>query len=200
VARETEKRRAELRDRLIDIAEAEVTEHGMESLRARTLADQAGCAVGAIYNVFTDMNGLILALNVRTFVRLGGQVAGAVKGRETEPPIDRLLAMADAYVDFAAENLNLWRAVFGIEMTADSDVPEWYLDELGQLFSIIAAPLAELDPTASREELELRTRTLFAATHGIMLLSLERRLSGIPIDQMKPMIAYLLRNAATDKA
>ena len=199
MARETEKRRAELRERLIDIAEAEVTEHGMDSLRARTLADQAGCAVGAIYNVFTDMNGLILALNVRTFVRLGGQVAGAVKGREAEPPIDRLLAMADAYVDFAADNLNLWRAVFGIEMTADSDVPDWYLDELGQLFSIIAAPLAELDPAADKETLLLRTRTLFAATHGIMLLSLERRLSGIPIEQMKPMIAYLLRNAATDK-
>ncbi|MDJ0639301.1 MAG: TetR/AcrR family transcriptional regulator [Paracoccaceae bacterium] len=199
VARETEKRRAELRERLIDIAEAEVREHGMGSLRARALADQAGCAVGAIYNVFTDMTGLILAVNVRTFIRMGARVAGAVDGRENEPPLDRLVAMANAYVDFAFENLNLWRAVFGIEMTADSDVPDWYLQELRDLFAFIAAPLAELDPDATPEELELRTRTIFGAAHGVMLLSLERRMSGIPQEELKPMIEYLLRQAADPK-
>jgi AcrR family transcriptional regulator len=194
VARETERRRAELRERLIDIAETQVRADGIGALRARSLADQAGCAVGAIYNVFNDMNGLILAVNVRTFVRLGAQVANAVKGREDTPPIDRILAMADAYVDFATDERNLWRAVFGIEMTADSDVPDWYMDELAQLFALIAKPLSELEPEATHEELELHTRTLFASIHGIMLLSLERRISGIPVTELKPMIAYVLRN------
>lgn len=199
MARETERRRAELRERLIDIAEVAVRDHGASALRARNLADEAGCAVGAIYNVFNDLNGLVLAVNVRTFVRLGAQVEKAVDGCADAPPIDRILAMAEAYVDFAATELNLWRAVFGIEMTADSDVPDWYMDALARLFSFIALPLSELEPEATQEELELHTRTLFASIHGIMLLSLERRISGIPQSDLKAMIAYVLRNVTDGK-
>ena len=61
MARDTDKRREELRDKLVTIAEAHVSKSGLASLRARALAAQAGCSVGAIYNVFDDMTGLILA-------------------------------------------------------------------------------------------------------------------------------------------
>ena len=71
MARDTAKRREDLRERLLDIAEAEVKANGSASLRARSLAVEAGCAVGAIYNVFDDMTGLTLAVNLRTFKRLG---------------------------------------------------------------------------------------------------------------------------------
>ena len=58
MARDTEKRRTELREKLIDIAERDIRDNGLSSLRARALAEEAGCAVGAIYNVFDDMTGL----------------------------------------------------------------------------------------------------------------------------------------------
>lgn len=194
MARDTEKRRAELRERLIDIAEAQVRNEGSGSLRARALAEEAGCAVGAIYNVFTDMLGLQLAVNGRTFARLGAEVKGAVAERADAPPVERLIVIAKGYLAFAVENPNLWRALFDVEMTAESDVPEWYLRDLGQLFAIISGPLAELDPEASPEEIDLRTRTLFSSVHGIVLLGLERRISGVPLPRLEAMIEYLLRS------
>lgn len=184
-----------MRERLIGLAEAEIARNGSAALRARALAEQAGCAVGAIYTVFEDMPHLVLAVNMRTFKRLGGHVAQAVAGHDDAPPIERLLLMADAYVDFAENDLKLWRALFDIEMTDKSDVPQWYLDELARLFGTISRPVAELDPGASPGKIELRTRTLFSAIHGVMLLSFERRLSGVPAEHLKPMIAELLRNA-----
>ncbi len=194
MARDTEKRRAELREKLIDIAETRIEVDGMRALKARAVAEEAGCAVGAIYNVFEDMNGLILAVNVRTFGRLGRSIIEAVVGHEMEPPFERLALMSTAYVDFACDNINLWRALFDIEMTADSDIPDWYMDELGNLFKVISSPLAEADPTADPEEVDLRTRALFSAVHGIMLLSLENRLSGVPRAHLKDMVAFLLRS------
>lgn len=198
MARDTEKRRAELRERLIDIAEARIRAEGSASLRARTLAEEAGCAVGAIYNVFTDMPGLQLAVNGRTFARLGARVTGDVAKRADAPPVERLIIMAKAYLAFAAEDPKLWRALFEIEMSSDSEVPDWYLADLAKLFAIISVPLAELDPLATPEEIELRTRAIFSSVHGIVLLGLEKRISGVPIPRMEQMIDYLLRKFASE--
>ena len=197
MARDTERRRAELRERLIDIAEAQTRKDGSASLRARALAEQAGCAVGAIYNVFTDMPGLQLAVNGRTFARLGERVTKAVSEVHDASPVERLIVMAKAYLHFAVDDPKLWRALFEVEMTQDSEVPEWYMRDLGQLFAIIAEPLAELDPNASQDEIDLRTRALFSSVHGIVMLGLERRISGVPIARMEEMIEFLLRRFAS---
>ena len=194
MARDTEKRRAELRETLLDIAEAEIRAHGVASLRARTLADKAGCAVGAIYNVFDDMTGLVLAVNGRTFQRLGASVSKEVLGGGT--PVDRLIIIGHAYLRFANEEANLWRALFDVEMTADSGVPAWYLEELRRLFAIIAGPLSELHPNADAQEIDLMTRTLFSSVHGMVLLGLERRISGVPVERIEEMITFLLTRVA----
>ena len=197
MARNTAKRREDLREKLLDIAEADIRDNGLAALRARTLAEQAGCAVGAIYNVFDDMTGLILAVNGRTFRRMGAFVSDEMKEGADTSPTGVLVTIAKAYLSFAIENPNLWRALFEVEMSTEGDVPAWYMDELGRLFSIISTPIAELNPDASASEVDLMTRTLFSSVHGIVLLGLEKRISGVPRERMEDMIEYLL-NRVTD--
>jgi len=187
-----DERRAALRLKLIDLAEAQIAEGGLVSLRARDLAKGAGCAVGAIYNHFDDLNALILEVNGRTFSRLGEAVGGAVAQAEALDPKQRLIAMSHAYLDFAAEQQTLWRALFDVQMSLDGPVPDWYLQALGGLFAYIAAPLREMLPDMPEAELDLMTRALFSSVHGIVLLGLERRISGVPIDQIREMIAQVL--------
>ncbi len=196
MAKATDQRRDALRDTLTDIAERQIRDEGLTSLRARPLAQEAGCAVGAIYNVFDDMTGLTLAVNGRTFRRLGTFVSEAVESNGGDDPTDRLVTMALAYLQFASENPLLWRALFDVEMSADRDVPTWYMDELGRLFSIIAGPLSELNPEADAAEVDLMTRALFSSVHGIVLLGLEKRISGVPYDRIESMIEYVLRNVS----
>ena len=196
MARDTAKRREDLREKLLDIAEAEIRRNGLASLRARALAEQAGCAVGAIYNVFDDMTGLILAVNGRTFRRMGAFVTETMKDNPDAAPTDTLVTIAKAYLAFAIDNPNLWRALFEVEMSTEGDVPAWYMDELGRLFSIISAPVSELNPDASAAEVDLMTRTLFSSVHGIVLLGLERRISGVPREKMEDMIEFLLRSVS----
>ena len=71
MARKTEERREALKEKLTDAAEEIITTKGVAEIKARDLAKMAGCSVGAIYNVYADLNDLIMAVNGRTFRRLG---------------------------------------------------------------------------------------------------------------------------------
>jgi AcrR family transcriptional regulator len=187
-------RRDDLRARLIDIAEDVIAQHGLSAIKARGLAQAAGCAVGAIYNVFPDLNGLIMAVNGRTFHALGSFVSASVAASAPDKPQAELISMSLAYLRFASDHTNLWRALFDLDMSTDMEVPHWYLAELGKLFALIGAPLARLFPHHTPQETELMTRTLFSSVHGIVHLGLQRRISGVPLHRIEEMIALLLSN------
>lgn len=194
MSNKTETRRALLREKLIDVAETRIATNGLHALKARDVAKDAGCALGAIYNHFNDMQALIMAVNGRTFRRLGTKVSGAVESKRPDDPHSRLIVMGHAYLDFAANNTFLWRALFDLEMSTDGPVPEWYMAELASLFSLIAHPLARIHPGKSHEELDISVRTLFSAVHGIVLLGLEKRISAVPMAQIETMISELLND------
>ena len=191
MARKTAQRRAELRETLINIAEKTITDEGLTALRARDLATAADCATGAIYNVFGDLSELTLAVNARTFKRLGAAVAADL----AEAPQDstaQLICMAQAYHHFAATNYHAWRALFDLPRDPDQAAPDWYLHEMGQLFTYIATPLAAVFPTQTTGERDMMTRGLFSAVHGIVALGLDQASAGVSRGNIDPMIAVLI--------
>ncbi|MGB1235166.1 MAG: TetR/AcrR family transcriptional regulator [Planktomarina sp.] len=191
MARNTDAKRADLKTKLVDIAEQKIGEEGIASLKARPLAAEAGCAVGAIYNVFGDLNDLVLAVNMRTFKALGEEVGEAVAPDES--PADALITLGHAYLHFAMNRPRHWRALFDVELTAESDVPDWYSAELARLMGYIAAQVKALKPELSDADVMLVTRTLFSSIHGIVWLGLENRVSGVPQSELERMIEIILR-------
>lgn len=185
-------RKAKLHTALIDAAEAQIAKGGLISLKARGLAQEVGCSVGAIYNVFDDLDALVMAVNARTFRVLGRTVSAAVAAANDRDPNAQLIVMAHAYLHYAEENIALWRALFDLEMTADGPVPDWYLAELAAVFALIAAPLRLLFPQMECRALDLMVRALFSSVHGIVLLGLERRISAVPLVQIEEMLRQVL--------
>ncbi|WP_420862907.1 TetR/AcrR family transcriptional regulator [Algirhabdus cladophorae] len=196
MARKTDKRREDLRIKLLDLAEATIIKGGLPALKARTLATEAGCSVGAIYTVFGDLNDIVLATNGRTFQRLGRDVARAVQARPNASPADQLVIMGTAYLEFAADNTRAWRTLFDLEMSTQMNVPKWYLAELARLFGYIAGPLRQIYPDKPDRDIDLMTRALFSSVHGMVLLGLEQRISAIPRSDMENMIEMVLRGMA----
>lgn len=188
----TNLRREELREKLIDLCEGQIMRGGLASVKARDLARDAGCALGAIYNVFEDLPALILAVNGRTFRKIGAQVGGSLVGAADLPAPQRLILLANAYLAFAADNTHLWRALFDVDMADDGTAPEWYMQELRTLFAHIATPVAEIFPALQGRELELMVRALFSSVHGMVLLGLQNRISGVPRSNIEEMIAQVL--------
>ena len=192
MAGKVQARRAALRDTLIQHAERRIDADGLKTLRARDLAKDAGCALGAIYNVFGDLNDLVMAVNARTFKRLGAAVAESL-AEAPQDATEQLIVMSHAYHHFAAANFNTWRALFDIERPAGEAAPEWYLHEMGQLFAYIEAPLSVIFPDDSPQTRALMTKALFSSVHGIVLLGLEEASAGVPASQLDEMISLILK-------
>ena len=91
------------------------------------------------------MDELILRVGSRTLARLDAALTAA-ESAGSPSPAETLVRIAVAYCDFAAENLDLWRALFEHRMAPDKPVPEWAVEEQMNLFRHIYHPLAKLFP------------------------------------------------------
>lgn len=168
----------------------------MPALKARELAREAGCAVGAIYNVFSDLDEIALSVNARTLAALEAHLVARAQPGGEAPSADSAIAgmvrLASAYLDFALANTQAWRAVFDHRMTGGKPVPEWYLGEQMRLFGFVEAPLRALAPNADTRERALLARSLVSAVHGMVALGLEEKLQALPVDELRRQIALVV--------
>jgi AcrR family transcriptional regulator len=188
----TLERRDKLRESLIETAERAIAAKGLAGLKTRELAREIGCANGGVYNLVEDMDELILRVGSRTLARLDAAL-NLAEGSDPASPAEMLVRIALAYCDFAAENLELWRALFEHRMPQGKPVPEWAVSEQMDLFRHIYRPLAALFPERSNAELSVTARSLFSAVHGMVALGLEQKLIAVPIDALRAEIATIVR-------
>jgi AcrR family transcriptional regulator len=189
-------RREKLKSALVSAAERMIEAHGLAGLRARALALRAGCAVGAIYNVVTDLDDLVMVVNARTLQALERYLreTGAISDAPPAPDqvVARLTSMALAYLDFAARNTMRWRAVFDHRLANGRELPAWYLEDQRRLFEYIEGPLKTLQPEAAPEARLLMARSLFSAVHGVVLLGLEEKLQRIPLPILREQLTLVV--------
>jgi AcrR family transcriptional regulator len=191
-------RRSELRQKLIDAAEHLIETHGLSGVKARPLAEAAGCALGAIYNVFPDLDALILAVSARTLARLDAHLmpilAAAERGGSSKLETARrgLVDLALAYLDFAFAHRASWRALFEHRLPEDKSVPEWLVADQARLFGKVEALLEPLMPAMSVADRALLARSLFSAVHGLVLLGLEEKLAVMPMSVLLDQVARIV--------
>lgn len=179
--------RQELRAALIKAASRIIAEEGARGLKARDLAREVGCALGSIYNVFPDMDALVLAIRIETLDRLEADVVarlGDTIPQDTRAARDRLMQLTDVYIDFAHANWGLWSAAFE-HTAAVGEAWDAYLARLAHIFGRIEAPLLVLGGALEPDRLPLLSRALFSAVHGIVLNGLDQSLGTVSLDDVK---------------
>jgi AcrR family transcriptional regulator len=187
-------RRRKLRDALITAAERTIAAEGLRGLKARELAYKVGCAVGAIYNVVTDLDDLIFAVNALTLEQLEKAVNIAVYAQSD--PVKALTHLGLAYTDYAAAHTRRWRALFDHRLPEGRDIPTWYRANLHRLFVYIEEPLGKLAPDLGAERRMLLARSMFSAVHGIVLIGLEEKLQSIPLPVLREQVTVMIEALA----
>jgi AcrR family transcriptional regulator len=177
-----ETKREDLKARLIAAAKARMETSGLTGLRARDITSGAGCALGALYTAFADLDALVLEVNAQTLRQLDAIMSEAVASIADSGEAMKVLAAA--YLDFARAHPLLWKALFQFQPPDGKALPDWYADDQARLLAQIVKPLAQLQPELQEEALIIRARTLFAAVHGIISISLEERFVGVPISTL----------------
>lgn len=162
----------ETRERVIEIAHRLLEEGGAPNLKARTIAQEAGIAVGSIYNMFVDLQGLHRAVNMRLLDELARRGAAAMmmlaKSGTTDTR-ERLLALAQAYLGFVQQHPGAWAALLAYNRgRLNAAEPDAYLDRLDGLFEIIAHVVADGEPHLPQDTVRRIARALWSSVHGIV--------------------------------
>jgi AcrR family transcriptional regulator len=196
MAGKTEEKRNALRKKLLKAALTRITKHGIKALRARDLAQDAGCSLGAIYNIYDDLDALAFHAKVEIFTQMERQLDHSMRQASAMTPLEQMVRLSKEYFEFATKNTNLWSALFDGHLTDGHDIPPFYRTALARLMGNIQRPLMQLDPTITPHQASLRTRTLFSAIHGIIVLSIQDRPSGVSTQEVPEAIFWVLESIA----
>lgn len=173
--------REALRPQILSAALSLLEQDGFFGLQARRLAEEVGCSVGTIYNLFGSLDELILATNAVTLKQMREQLAQTDdhwQGDEKDAH-GRLMALAEAYFKFYQLHEKRWAAVFEVQRGDDDVMPDWYEKEVGLLMLLIENIIAHLAGATKPEQRARIARALWAATHGIVTLSFNGRLGPV---------------------
>ncbi|MAK61540.1 MAG: TetR family transcriptional regulator [Ponticaulis sp.] len=110
--RKTSYHHGDLRAALLETAEAELTEYGLEAFSLRRVTTALGVTPAAPSYHFGNTDGLLTELAALGFERMLLAQKTRQQGAETEPKA-QLVASGIGYIEFAVDNPNLFQLMFG---------------------------------------------------------------------------------------
>jgi AcrR family transcriptional regulator len=172
----------DLRKALIEAAEAELAEKGVEGFTLRGCAKRAGVSHAAPAHHFKDANALLTALAAVAAQRLCESMQDR-HARVEKTPRAQLIASGVGYVEFALANPALFRLLFGSDRPNASD--ESLHKQSSVAFMVLVNDVSALtgnDPMAS-DTGRLTIAAAWSLVHGIANLLIHGR-----IDFLRPML------------
>jgi AcrR family transcriptional regulator len=100
-----------LREALLDLALAQVAAHGSEGLMVAQLARELSISTAAPYRHFVDRAAVVHAVATVGMNRLGARMSAAADAIARPGP-QRIVAIGQAYLDFAETEPHLFNAMF----------------------------------------------------------------------------------------
>jgi AcrR family transcriptional regulator len=189
MARRSDHSRAELMALALDAAREIVAREGFRGLTARRVAQRIGYSVGTLYNVFENLDDLIVHLDASLLDRLYAAVT------DGQPEIDievALKALAGRYIAFVETNRNEWDLMFEHKLPPGQDLPEWYYTKLRRLLALVEDTLAPLFGAGDAAARARAARVLWAGVHGIATLAGTGKLSIITAEGAGELIDTLI--------
>ena len=180
-----------LRALIIDASERIIIEDGLTGLSAREIARAVGYSPGTIYNIFDNLDDLILQVEARLLDDLDACL-GALPSEG--PAQARVLRLAREYLAFTSRRPRLWNLLFEHHLPAAVPVPDWYQHKLDALLRRVENVLTPLIHDADKASAARAARVLWAGVHGITSLATADKLSGITADTAQMMVDDLVRN------
>lgn len=181
-----EKNLADIREKATLVAERIVLDKGADALHARGLAQELGISVGSLYNAFGDLDGVVRAVNSRCAERLGAQLREAMQAAP-DKKIARVVAIGEAYFDFAVAEPRRWWMLFERDSNLQLDVQTESLQE-GLLEMLIRA--GDGDPTSDTHRQFFLL--LWASVHGLVSLACRPTIAVINPDVARTYIRVLV--------
>ena len=99
----------ELRQLILDASRALIEARGLIGYSAREIARTIGYSAGTLYNVFKDLDDVLLTLQEQLLNDVAVHLRELARAKDKR---DMLPVLAHGYVHFAIENRHLWNLLF----------------------------------------------------------------------------------------
>jgi len=167
----------QLRELVIQSAREIIVKEGLSRLSAREIARKIGYSPGTLYNLFDNLDELLLQVQARTLDALDQRLSELQK---YSPEADQLGLMAREYGRFCREHPQLWNLITQHDLPPASTIPPWYSERIERLLQRIEVALVPHFPPSqsNSESLKRSARAVWAGLYGITSLSASGKLSG----------------------
>lgn len=194
MARRSDHNRDELYDMALSAAGLIVRQDGFHSLTARNVAERIGYSVGTLYNIFKNLDDLILHLNGQTLTVLGEKLGAVAISGKPEADVN---AMLHVYLGFVEDQRPLWEMLFLHRLPAGQKAPDWYYGKVATVLGPLEEALAPIFLLDQRGEARQAARVLWASLHGIQTLALDGKLDLVSGDSVRALAESLVDNYLT---
>jgi AcrR family transcriptional regulator len=179
----------ELRDLILDAARAIIEKDGLAGLSARTIAKRIGYSPGTLYNVFDNLNDILLNVEGRLLEDLDQRI---IETAVDVPPKDRLTRLAHCYLRFTQDRPRLWNLLLEHQPPHSFAIPDWYQERLSRLLTHVEEALEAHMPGRAERDVQHSARVVWAGVHGITSLATANKLTSISSDHAALLIEDLL--------
>ena len=180
----------QLRELILDAAQDIIEVNGLAGLSAREIARRIGYSPGTIYNMFDNLDDVVLNVEARVLDALDKSLADIQQ--EGGRADDRVVRIAHAYLAFTKQKPRLWNLLFEHHMPAGTELPSWYKQKLEGLMGHVEQALAPHFMPGSEGDLQRASRVLWAGVHGITSLSTADKLSVVTSETASRLIDDLV--------
>ena len=160
-----DKNRLNFQKSILDVAESIISQQGYHMLSARKISTQIGCAVGSLYNAYSNLNDIYLRVNQRSLNRLH-DLFKIYLDNSTGSTLEKLLGLTDIYMQFWESDFQLANCLFNYSQPEKTPLPQWAQHDVDLLFSTIIGVI-ESQKLCLNENPKLIVTVLWAGLHGI---------------------------------
>jgi AcrR family transcriptional regulator len=179
----------QLRELILDAAQEIIQANGLAGLSAREIARRIAYSPGTIYNMFDNLDDVVLNVEARVLDALDRRLLLVLQESDG---YDRVRRLAHAYLAFTQEKPRLWNLLFEHHMPAGAELPAWYQQKLEQLMGRVEQGLSAVFPPDRKADVHRAARVLWAGVHGITSLSTADKLSVVTTESAGRLIDDLV--------
>ena len=161
----------ELRQLILDASREIVESGGLLNFSAREIAKKIDYSAGTLYNVFQDLDDVLLTLQKQLLDDAASCLADVPK---TGNPAHRLNALAHAYVRFALDNKRLWNLLFQHQPPGEGVSGTLHVG-VNTIIATVTEALAPHMRDAKPGEADRAARVLWAGVHGITAIAVTEK-------------------------
>ncbi|TDX00723.1 TetR/AcrR family transcriptional regulator [Dinghuibacter silviterrae] len=168
IAERRYRQKEEIRGLILETAWRQIQEEGVNALSIRKVADAIEYSVPVIYTHFESKEALLMEFIQRGYRLLREQMQAARDRHHS--PAEQLDAMALAYWDFAGQNHELYRLMFGLGIP--NCTMARLIDDIGTFGDMVKGVIREAIETGKHPgaSVDLKFQSYWSILHGIIFI------------------------------